>query len=279
MLYKLACYLLARTRFHDYEPQPVTFQTVNTWLDQFAESDHKFLFTLIRHVTYINKRQAIRALTNLNRQLLRELASDGIPPAKIIYVQVDDAGSSSHWVLAKPRNAERLESLGCTFLDSKNVRGLNEATDRLEEGAIVYVDDFAGTGNQFCRSREFVAQHTVGNFVEFFLLPCICEEALEQLNARGVEPRSLFVHRKKDRLLHPDGNLCAAGTKERLLELSSEVHAKHGLGYRNLGSMVVLSRNCPTSAPLLLRGSKNQNPFVGILPRTTDLPPLDQYPR
>src|SRR6266699_527649 len=277
MLYKLACYLLARARFYDYEPQPVTFDTVGEWLAQFGANDQRHLLTLIRHVTYISTRHTVRALCDLNRQLLKKLASEGVPPRKVIYVQVDDAGSSSHWVLAMLRNTERLENLGCIFLDSKNVRGLNETTDQLEDGAIVYVDDFAGTANQFCRSRDFVVQHTVGNFVEFFLLPCICEEAVQQLNERGVEPRALFIHEKKSRLLHPEADLCPIQVKERLVELSAQIDPKFALGYRNLGSMVVFSRNCPTSVPVLLRGSKGQKPFAGILPRTTDLPPVEHY--
>jgi hypothetical protein len=277
MFYRLACYLWAKCLFHDYVPQPVNFAAVSAWLDQFSGADQKYLFTLLRHVTYISQKQTLRALCELNRGLLKKLAADGIPHKKVIYIQVDDAGSSSHWALALLKHTERLENLGCTFLDSKNIRGLNEATTKLESGAIVYVDDFAGTGDQFCRSRDFVAEHIVGNFSEFFLLPCICEEAVQQLNERGVEPTALHVHAKKNRLLHPEGNLCPPHVKTRLLELADQVNPKHALGYRSLASMVVFSRNCPTSVPYLLRGSKNQKPFSGILPRTTDLPPVQHY--
>jgi len=279
MVNRLACYILAKWKFHDYIPQPVNFTTVTAWIDQFPLSDQKYLFTLLRHVTYINSKQTLRIVCDLNRQLLKQLAKEGIPPSKVIYVQVDDAGSSSHWMLALLKHTERLENLGCTFLDSKNVRGLNEATTRLEGGAIVYVDDFAGSGNQFCRSRDFAIAHTVGNFVEFFLLPCVCEEAMLQLQERGVEPRARFIHSKKDRLLDAEANICPIQVKERLLKLSAQIDAKFGLGYRNLGSMVILSRNSPNSTPLLLRGNKNQKPFLGILPRTTDLPPVPHYVR
>src|SRR6267378_430425 len=277
MFYKLACYLLAKWKFHDYVPQPVSRITVNAWLDQYDTDDQKYLLTLLRHVTYVSANETLRAICDLNRALLKKLAADGIPHSKVIYVQVDDAGSSSHWILALLKHAERLENLGCTFLDSKNVRGLSEATTRLGDGAIVYVDDFAGSGNQFCRSRDFAIDHTVGNFAEFFLLPYICEEAVQQLEERGVEARTLYVHKKEDRLLHPEANICPAQVKERLLALSAKINPKYPLGYANLGSMVVYSRNCPNSVPLLLRGSKNQSPNVGVLPRTTDLPPVQHY--
>ncbi len=277
MFYKFVCYLLAKWKFHDYVPQAVSRVTVSAWLDQYDHDDQKYLLTLLWHVTYISAKETLRALCDLNRALLKKLAADGIPHSKVIYVQVDDAGSSSHWILALLKHAERLENLGCTFLDSKNVRGLNEATTRVGDGAIVYVDDFAGSGNQFCRSRDFAIDHAVGNFSEFFLLPCICEEAVQQLDERGIEARALYVHEKKDRLLHPDAKICPTQVKERLLALSAKINPKYPLGYANLGSMVVFSRNCPNSVPLLLRGSKNQKPIVGILPRTTDLPPVAHY--
>ena len=95
MFYRFACYLWAKWEFYDYVPQPVNFATVNAWLDQFSEADQKYLFTFLRHVTYISHKQTVRALCNLNRELLKKLTADGIPHRKIIYVQVDDAGSSS----------------------------------------------------------------------------------------------------------------------------------------------------------------------------------------
>jgi hypothetical protein len=170
------------------------------------------------------------------------------------------------------RDRALLERKGCHFIDSKDVRGLYELTNKLENGAIVYVDDFAGTGNQFCEVRDFVAQHIVGNFSEFFLLPCICEEALYELGKRGVEAISGPVHSKADRPLNPQSTILSEKMQKRLIELCLKIDPKGGLGYKRLATMVVIYRNAPNSVPLILRGSLKQIPWIGIFPRTTDLP-------
>ncbi len=276
---KLGCYILAKLKFHDYAPQPITYQSVDRWLDQFGNRTQRELFTLLRHLKYVSDSETRRALSRLNRSLLKHLSDRGIGPRNIIYVAIDEAGSSSHWVLNMMRNDERLQGLGCTLLDSHDGTGLTEASYRLEEGAIVYVDDFIGTGNQFCKSRDVVAQNILGKWVEFLLAPYICEESIEKLEKRSIEHRVLAVHKKSERLLHAEFNDCPRDVKLDLLKACRRVDRRFSLGYHNLGSMIVYSRNCPNTTPIVLRGSKGQDPFVGILPRTNELPPHpDQLP-
>ena len=39
-----------------------------------------------------------------------------------------------------------------------------------------------------------------------------------------------------------------------------------------MAAMVILYRNAPDNVPVLLRGSGGQAPYIGIFPRTTDMP-------
>ena len=76
---------------------------------------------------------------------------------------------------------------------------IDKKTNELEEGAIVYVDDFAGTGRQFCTTRDNVKENIVGSFVEFLLVPVICEEALYELGKRDIEAMlAIFTHEPND---------------------------------------------------------------------------------
>jgi hypothetical protein len=270
---KLTCYLLSKLKFRNYEPQPIRYKTVNEWLEQFGGRTQWQLVSLLSRLTFVSNREIRTILSSLNRTLLRDLKKQGVPPENVVYVQVDEAGSSSQWVLNMLRNDDRLLSLGCKLLDSKDGTGLLETTFKLGYGAIVYVDDFVGTGNQFCKSRDFVSQQILGQFVEFLIVPYVCEEALDPLNKRSIEYRSLAVHRKSDRLLHPDSNICSRQLKADLLKVCRRVDRRFSLGYHNLGSMIVYARNCPNTTPAVLRGNKGQDPFVGLLPRVTDLPP------
>jgi hypothetical protein len=261
-------------RFRRYKPQPITVKTMNNWLQQFGSTDQTYLLDFLSQVIYISEEQTRELLVKRNGALLQKLAKAGIPLNKIIYVQFDDAGSSSAVMLNLLKESARLERQQCHFLDSKDIKGLHELTKELGEGAVVYVDDFVGTGNQFCRSRDFAAQYFVGTFAEFLLVPCICEEALYKLGERGVEAIPGMVHSTSDRPLHAYSSSLDSTRKERLIELCRSIDKKGGLGYKDMATMVVFYRNAPNTLPVILRGSVRQDPFVGVLPRTTDLPTI-----
>ena len=266
-------YLKALYRFRDYEPQPVCFRSISRWLRHFEARDRSLVLRLLDSVQYVSKEDAKELLVGLNQTLLRRLKGAGIRESHVIYVHVHDPGSSSSGILSLLRDSALLEQRGCKFIDSTNVRRLNDTMNELETGAIIYVDDFAGTGNQFCKVRDFLADYIVGTFPEFFLLVAICEEALYGLEKRGVEAIGP-VHSKVERPLHPNSTLLDARIKDRLTQICYQITKRGGLGYRDLATMIIIYRNAPNTVPVILRGNTKQR-FPGIFPRTTDLPVPD----
>lgn len=259
-------------RFRDYRPQPVTFAGVNRWINQFDKRDRKHAGVLLENVIYLSEQDTKRILVQQNDALMSRLAAAGLPAKKLIYVQVHEAGSSSPVMLNILRDAAGLERRGCRFLDSRDSLGINKMTNEVGEGALIYIDDFVGTGNQFCEARDFAVKNVVGTFSEFLLVPSICEEGIYKLGQRGIEAFAGHVHSKAERPLHDNSRLLDGDAKERLRLVSKGISPKMSLGYRGLATMVVLYRNAPNSVPALLRGNLNQTPFAGIFPRTTDLP-------
>ena len=147
-------------RFYDYRPQAVTVGTIKVWLQQFEEKDQKTLIAFLDKVFYLSEKTVEKLLVDLNNSLLARLNESQITPKNIIYVQIHEAGSSSPVILNMIRNRALLERKGCHFIDSKDVRALNELTNKLENGAIIYVETyFAGTGNQFCEVRVSLSRH------------------------------------------------------------------------------------------------------------------------
>jgi len=170
------------------------------------------------------------------------------------------------------RDKAGLERVGCQFVDSRDALGISRATNRFGEGALIYVDDFAGSGDQFTEARNFAWQHVIGSFSEFLLIPSICEEAVFELGKLGVEPVAGHVHAKAERPLHESSTILSIDAKQRLFDVCEGIRPKMPLGYKRMATMVVLYRNAPTSIPGIFRGSLNQTPFAGIFPRTNDLP-------
>jgi len=262
----------AALRFPGYLPQPVTAKGVNQWMKQFDPSDRRLVGRLLRSVIYLSEAKIKRILLEQNGALMRRLATAGLPPQNLIYVQVHDAGSSSPVMLNMLRDAAGLEQRGCRFLDANNTLGLNAMTNDLGEGALIYVDDFVGTGTQFCEARDFAAKFIEGTFSEFLLVPSICEEGIYLLGERGIEAFTGHVHSKAERPLHDNSTLFDPGTKQRLIEICEQIDPIMALGFRRIAAMVVLYRNAPDNIPILFRGNETQMPFSGIFPRTTDLP-------
>jgi hypothetical protein len=268
----LFCAISAVLRYRGYLPQPLTLARVLRWLKQFKRGDRIHIRRLLKHVLYLPEVTVKTVLVEQNAALMKRLIDAGLQPHQIIYIQVHDAGSSSPVMLNMLRDAAQLEQRGVTLLDSKNTLEINEKTNDFGEGALVYIDDFIGSGTQICEARDFAAQFVVGSFSEFVLTPCICEEGRQQLDDRGIEVFSGHVHLKVDRPLQAESVLFKESTKERLIEICDQIDNKIPLGYRHMATMVVLYRNSPDNIPVLFRGNPHQSPHVGIFPRTTDMP-------
>jgi hypothetical protein len=268
----LAALLNIFTKYRGYRPQAVTLRSLWLWLKQFPKSIRPHLLLLLNYIIYISEKETSSILVNLNNHVMEILASDGIEIDSIIYVSIDEAGSSSPVMLNLLRDTAKLERKGAHLVDSKDIIRLNKLTGDIGVGAIIYVDDFAATGNQFSKNRKWVSDYIVGSFSEFFIAPCMCEEAVECIKSIDVFTVPGFVHRKEQRPLHEECNILKNEVKELIVEQCRIISPTAGLGFGNLATMVVMYRNAPNTMPLVFRGSLEQRPYRGIFPRWRDLP-------
>ena len=259
-------------RYTDYKPQPLTWLAARRWVMQFDRKDRRLAERLLSSVIYLSESRTRDILVEQNAALMKRLFDAGLKATQLIYVQIHDAGSSSPVMLNLLRDAAGLEKMGCRFLDAHDSMRLIKTMNEIGEGALIYVDDFLGTGNQFSKERDFVASTIVGTFSEFILAPSICEEAIYEIGKRGVEAFTGHVHSKAERPLHANSPLFKRDEKVRLELVCKGINKNGSLGYKGLATMVVLYRNAPNTVPACLRGSLNQKPFKGIFPRTTDFP-------
>src|SRR5579863_9698449 len=151
----------AALRFPDYKPKPLSLFAVNRWINQFEKRDRKLAEQLLESVIYISEDRTREILVEQNAALMKRLFEAGLKPNKLIYLQVHDAGSSSPVMLNLLRDAAGLERLGCKFVDGRDSLRLNTTMNEVGIGALIYVDDFVGTGNQFCKARDFAAKNFI----------------------------------------------------------------------------------------------------------------------
>ena len=239
---------------------------------QFPEDLQIDLVRLAGNLRFLSEAEATRWLVRLNDGVLERLRDANIDITSVIYVSTDSPGSSSGVMLNLLRDHANLERRNAIFLHHTEATKIQHTTMKLQKGAIVYVDDFAGTGKQFMRSRKNVAEYVVGPFPEFLLLPCICEEAKERIEQAGVETQSGFVHAKSERPLLTDSTLLGDKSRKDIIALSEERwKRKVAMVFGGLATNVVIYRNSPNTTPLLFRGNVGQKPCFGIVPRFDEL--------
>ena len=214
--------------FRGYKPQPISILATARWIKQFDRKNRKLAIRLLQNVIYLPEKQTRKILVDQNAALVKRLNAAGLPSKNLIYVQIDDAGSSSPVMLNILRDAAQLERSGCRFVDAHDSLRLNEIMNEIGEGALIYVDDFVGTGNQFCKERDFVARHFVGTFSEFLLVPSICEEATYELGKRGIEAFAGHVHSKAERPLHPNSSIFSQAEKDEISEVCRSINRRFG---------------------------------------------------
>ena len=258
--------------FRDYEPQKVTLLNTIKWVNQFPLRLRLRIVSLLDKVIYISKETTRTILIDLNSRLIERLKSEGINIDSVIYISMDEAGSSSDAILGMLRDSVNLGRAGAKLINSRDVRKLIKVSSELNEGAIIYIDDFSGSGRQFRRNHKDVSNWIIGSFPEFLLVPVICQEAYELADGLGVEPVSSMVHSQLERPLHPLSDELPDQIKSDFYEIFQEKIGNRGLGFRELATMVVFYRNSPNSTPLIFRGTIGQEIFRGIFPRHDDLP-------
>ena len=234
-------------QFRGYAPQPVTPRAVYRWLKQFPTPVRRSLLLLLQYIVFISEIEAKASLVKLNQRIVDRLRGDGIGYDRIIYVAIDKAASSSHIMLGILRDAINLEKGKRAYLiDSGNIKELQETTARLGKGAIIYVDDFSGTGKQFRRSRDWAAQYFTGSFSEFFIASAMCEEAIERIQEVGVEPLAGLIHTRGCRPLHQDCAVLDPGTKQTVIQICQQIHPRSGLGF-----VSIAARMCTTHSRVM----------------------------
>ena len=265
--------LRAARRFRGYEPKKVTLFSLVRWSNQFPKEFRTELIDLVSKIDFISEKQTISWLITLNKRVLEALESHGVSVKSVIYVTTSTAGSSSGVMMDLLRTRANLQRLGAQFFFYDQGEAIQEATKKLERGAVIYVDDFAGTGRQFAKSRGVTAQYIAGVFSEFLLVPCICEEALNKCVQIGVQAESGFIHKLCHRPLRKESDFLSKERREKLTNLCQQKFGvgKHVMGFNGLATSVVLYRGAPNTTPLLFRGNLRQNPIHGILPRFDDL--------
>ena len=220
---------------------------------------------LAANLGFYSEGRIVSNLEALNTQIAARLEADGIPSRNIVYVALDDPPSSSSHMCNLLRDQVGLSS--ARFVPATSGWKISELTERLETGAVVYVDDFSASGSQIEEARAYVQDNIPATFSEFFLLPCICEEALMRVERQDVVAVYKHLHTRSERPLLPECDFLNDVARRRIVEHSERRWGVGSLGFRMMATNVVFQHASPDTTPIMFRGDVSQQPWFGIVPR------------
>jgi hypothetical protein len=257
-----------------YKGRRIGIEEVRHWLVQFGSNvDQRLMFKLLARVKFFEEDQIRQRLATLQQMIGRDVAfryEGKVPRLRDILVSFLGSPGKSGFQYAKLYGEENriyYENIDEPAHAVKGARNDNSCK------ALVFVDDFVGTGRSAIESllkmREELLDVANTRAIPIFL----CAIAGFQQGANAVEQelgrRGVPIHvRIAEPLVDADrafsnenGIFSDADECEKAKRLASDLGArlepKHPLGYGDSEALVVFERSCPNNTLPVIWGSSN----------------------
>jgi hypothetical protein len=261
-------------RFGTYQPQHVDRERIRAWLNQFRPDDFDLALRVLETVQFYDVARLQDMLFHLHRVIKVRLALDGYRGNdNLVYLPVAGAGESGQVILAQYRNVNRLRNTTARLAQVLELFDLLfEAESLGRELVLVFVDDFIGTGKKICDFWNEVLTQLIlrPSQAAYIAVPVACQTGIERIELE-TPLQVIPLHIVQPRHLLMDSDQFSDPEKNRIVEYCETV-GNPPLGIGKLGVLVAFDHSIPNNTISILRGSKRQNHWPGILPRFDDLP-------
>jgi hypothetical protein len=190
----------------------------------------------------------------------------------MIFVPTGGAGESGQEIFRRYRDVNRLEQTAATIALVPELQELvfKAQTDRQPQ-AIVFIDDFVGSGEQLSRYwNEVLTQ----------IIPPP-RPALYFASLVGYDPGIQVIHHETPLRVVTGHYIPAAGCLDLTVSFTNGEKdvirnycgavGNQPMGFGSLELLLAFTYGCPDNTLSVLRGSKRQRKWKGILPRFSDL--------
>lgn len=267
----MRAYFSIPKRFQGYEPRSVTPLVVWKFLRQFQRRHRPYMVKLLACVRYVGRDEARRILCDQLQSVIETCRATGTQPQSIVVVPASSKGESSDVAHDMLKADERVAQSGVQFFKGNPLQ-LGQLLRTISSPVVVFVDDFAGTGKQFCDAHSaWNATMQLHNPVTYFVTCVMCSPAVHKIGSIGVIPSPGIEHRTVEMFKQACEEACGFDGYCALMSYAKEIHSKLPLGFDNMGTMILMYRNAPNNMPFLLRGTQGQRVWYGLFPRKDQL--------
>jgi len=240
------------TRFAGYR-RNITTPDILNWLSQFDEPHRDLAARVLDAVRFISQEHISTAYRTVFSDLPGWFPSESDRSGTWRFVALSSsAGESGDSMLHIFRRANDLSS-------TRNNRMFIYKSDLLRESitkddTVVFVDDFAGTGNQACTSWEASIRELLpGSPTTYLVLVAASLQAKKRIQSEtDFRVFSYFTLSDRDNIFSPACIHFTRREKATLLEYNGTADGREPRGYGGCGLLVVFPHSCPNdSIPIL----------------------------
>lgn len=259
--------------------ESVTSIDVTNWLRNFKGYEIDKALSVLERLEYITESEIIELYDDKLKDILAQNESQ-----KVIVHPVSEYGKSGtlmSYYLRKTPSYKKNEGRVAFFPHYDNFKYKKEKLKT--ETVIVFIDDFAGSGNQFDKYyRTYIKPQILTNkkivsltYLTLFYLPrakSLIEKSNPEINIVGNEKhpvfltdRSVFGSRKN---MLPIREFCYSYGENlfAIYDRKTKTFNKHPLGYDNSQALIVFAYNPPNNTLPIIWSSKEWQPLFPRVP-------------
>jgi len=256
--------------FSDYQPfKGMGVPHIMKWLGQFKSQHWPLALGLAKTIQYYSSACIDNQLRALGKAMLQHIKREAVPFSSVFYVPAGGPGESGQDIARRYRNINSLRPRKNQFVD---IVTLPERLFKCKKPMVVFLDDFIGTGEQICNFWSAVVSQLVPEYLPMYLGVVVAyNEGLERVEDESpIKVIPVHTLDSQHQLLHATDSQFDKNQK-RILKGYCEKWGNHPLGYHDMAALVSFFHGTPNNAPSVVRGSKRQRPYRGLLPGWDDL--------
>ena len=260
------------TKFGSYQPREVSLQRMQLWLQQFDPRDYALVLRVLEAVEFYDLSRLHNLLKTLHKEVRTLTSEAGFRKLEnLVFCPIGNTGESGHEIVRRYRDVNGIVRTNATLAQVADLpRLIYEAEKSNRKLAVVFLDDFIGTGKTISDYWVQVLSQYIRPDQPTFLGTAVgCVPGIDRI--RNETPLiTTSVHHVQNTHLLFQSELFTEAERYTIRAYCDRV-GNPPLGVGGLGVMVAFAHGCPNNALAILRGSKKQKAFRGILPRFNDL--------
>jgi hypothetical protein len=256
--------------FSDYMPlSGVSQSRIVNWLGQFRPEHTALALQVAKSIQYYGSHSVDGNLRALGKAILWHIRHEAIPFNGVFYVPVGSVAESGQDIARRYRNVNGMQRRKDQFV---HIRELPEKLFEHQRTMVVFLDDFVGTGNEVCGFWREAAEGLVPEYVPIYLgVIAAYADGIKRIEEE-CPITVVTIHELDSRhKLIDAANTAFTQLEKDVLEQYCQQWGNCPLGYCDMGALVSFFHGTPNDAPSLIRGSRKQRPYRGLLPGWPDL--------